>query len=708
MNPKATRRWMRPAIAAAAAGAAIAVPLLTFGSTTAQASDGRLEPFQTCDDFVAVARQRALDMLATSGGYVMPMARQGMGELTASGAKQLHSTAPAAADTHSTTNVQVVGIDEPDVVKTDGRRTFAIADGKVYAIDTSGPTAKLMGSVTLPAGAMAREMLLSGNRLLVIAGVQMAIEPGIGGPETLIAPEMDRIATVGTTFVDVDVSDLAKPTVRESLTVDGSYSSARLTGSTARIVMNSDPLTTIGMRATNEGEFRSAIAAAQADNFIPSATFTDAAGTQTTGPLVACANISHPSRATPLGMLSIMTMDLSSGIRPVDSDAVMAQGATVMASQDRMYVALSHSDVDGKMMVAKTDIHVFDAATKDQTRYVATGTVTGTLLNQFAMSEYDGRLRVATTLESYGVMAEEPSGVVTGSDPVTVDPVEEPTASDDGAVGAAASPPSTGEDTPSSNATTASSPVATSVAIAPSTTESAVSVLELQGDKLTQVGRVAGLGKGEQIYAVRFIGPTGYVVTFRRTDPLYTVDLSNPTKPRVVGELKIPGYSSYLHPVDDHTLIGVGQMVDDGTAGKGVRPGTTVNGLQVALFDVSDPSAPKRRQVWILPGASSDAEYDAHAFLWWPATQTVVLPTNGMMTTTAAPDGVGAYRPAAIALKVTPNAIAKTATIFHPRSDQTSIRRSIVAGNNLFTFSDAGFKVSSLDGRTSRQWIAFK
>jgi hypothetical protein len=95
---------------------------------------------------------------------------------------------------------------------------------------------------------MAREMLLSGNRLLVIAGVQMAIEPGIGGPETLIAPEMDRIATVGTTFVDVDVSDLAKPTVRESLTVDGSYSSARLTGSTARIVMNSDPLTTIGIR----------------------------------------------------------------------------------------------------------------------------------------------------------------------------------------------------------------------------------------------------------------------------------------------------------------------------------------------------------------------------------------------------------------------------------------------------------------------------
>lgn len=711
MNPKATRRWMRPAIAAAAAGAAIAVPLLTFGSTTAQANDGRLEPFQTCDDFVAVARQRALDMLATNGGYVMPMARGGLRDSAASGAKELHAT-PAAATAHSTTNVQEVGIDEPDVVKTDGRRTFAIAGGKVYAIDTSEPTAKLMGSVALPAGAMAQEMLLSGNRLLVIAGAPMAIEPGIGGPETLIEPAMDRVANMGTTFVDVDVSDLAKPTVRESLTVDGTYTSARLTGSTARIVMNSDPLMALGMGATNEAEYRAAIAAATADDFIPAATFTDAAGTTTTGPLVACANISHPSRATPFGMLSLVTMDLSTGIRPVDSDAVIAQGATVMASQNRMYVALSRSDAEGKMMVAKTDIHVFDAATKGQTNYVATGTVTGTLLNQFAMSEFDGRLRVATTLESYAVMVDEPPVVVTDPDSITVDPAAGPTTSDDGVVGkaagAATSPPSTGDDTTSSDTVDASPPAAMSVAKAPGAPESAVSVLELQGDKLTQVGRVGGLGKGEQIYAVRFIGPTGYVVTFRRTDPLYTVDLSDPTKPRVVGELKIPGYSAYLHPVDDHTLIGVGQMVDDGTTVKRVRPGVAMNGLQVALFDVSDPAAPKRRQVWTLPGAFSDAEYDAHAFLWWPATQTVVLPTNGMATMTGAPDVVGAYRPAAIALKVTPNAITKTATILHPRSDQTSIRRSIVAGNNLFTFSDAGFKVSSLDGRQDRQWVAFK
>ena len=703
MNPKATRRWMRPAIAAVAAGAAITVPLLTFGSTTAQASEGRLEPFQTCDDFVALARRRALNMITAGGGYITPMARDGVAETTASGAKQLHGVSAAASDTHSTTNVQEVGIDEPDVVKTDGRRTFAVAGGKVYAVDTSGPEAKLMGSVTLPAGAMAQEMLLSGNRLLVIAGSVGMIEPGIGGPDVL-ASEMARVANMGTTFVDIDVSDLAKPTVRESLTVNGMYSSARMTGSTARIVMNSDPLSSIAMNATNEDEYRKAIADADADDFVPSATFTDAAGATTTGPLVACANISHPTSDTPFGMLSIMTMDLSKGIRPVDSDAVMAQGATVMASQNRVYVALSRVDHDDNTMVMKTDIHAFDAATPGQTNYVATGTVLGSLLNQFSMSEYDGRLRVATTIESYPAAAAEQSGppvVVTGSDSGTVDPVEEP-AGGGGSDDVGVSPASDGASADSSTGSDVGVPGPASSIIALPASESAVSILELDGDKLTQVGRVAGLGKGERIYAVRFIGPTGYVVTFRQTDPLYTVDLSDPTRPRVVGELKIPGYSSYLHPVDDHTLIGVGQMVGDGTT-RGAR----ISGLQVALFDVSDPSAPKRTQLWTLPGAYSDAEYDSHAFLWWPKSGTVVLPANGSVTT-AAPDRVGSfYRPAAIALKLTPSAITRTATILHPKSDQTAIRRSVVVGENLYTFSDAGFKVSSLDGTQSRQWVPF-
>ena len=115
--------------------------------------------------------------------------------------------------------------------------------------------------------------------------------------------------------------------------------------------------------------------------------------------------------------------------------------------------------------------------------------------------------------------------------------------------------------------------------------ESFVTTLAAAGDRLVEVGRVGGIGRGEQIYAVRFIGDAGYVVTFRQVDPLYTLDLSDAAEPRVVGELKIPGYSAYLHPVGDGLLLGIGQDANS--------DGIT-SGVQASLFDVSDPAAPAR------------------------------------------------------------------------------------------------------------------
>src|SRR5690606_30980211 len=108
-----------------------------------------------------------------------------------------------------------------------------------------------------------------------------------------------------------------------------------------------------------------------------------------------------------------------------------------------------------------------------------------------------------------------------------------------------------------------------------------------------------------------------YVVTFRQTDPFYTVDLSDPTAPRVVGELKIPGFSSYLHPIDDDLVIGVGQQADD----RGVPQGS-----KVSLFDVTDLASPTEVATWTLPASQSRVEHDHHAFLYWPATKQLVMP----------------------------------------------------------------------------------
>ena len=158
--------------------------------------------------------------------------------------------------------------------------------------------------------------------------------------------------------------------------------------------------------------------------------------------------------------------------------------------------------------------------------------------------------------------------------------------------------------------------------------ESAVRTLQERDGRLVQVGAVGGLGKGERIYAVRYIGDTGFVVTFRQVDPLYTLDLSDPAKPRVVGELKVPGYSAYLHPVGDGLLLGVGQDATE----EGRR-----TGVQLSLFDVSDLAKPVRLDQYAV-GATrrTPVEEDHQAFLWWAPERLAVIPAVHYARTTSA------------------------------------------------------------------------
>ncbi|MGH9039627.1 MAG: beta-propeller domain-containing protein, partial [Acidimicrobiia bacterium] len=226
-------------------------------------------------------------------------------------------------------------------------------------------------------------------------------------------------------------------------------------------------------------------------------------------------------------------------------------------------------------------------------------------------------------------------------------------------------------------------------------------VLEDRAGALETVGAVGGLGRGEQIYAVRFMGPVGYVGTFRQTDPLYTLDLSDPAAPRVVGELKIPGYSAYLHPVGEGLLLGVGQDATD----TGRR-----TGAQVSLFDVSDPAQPRRLDQVDLGQGSSAAEFDHHAFLWWEPKGLAVIPLQ-----TYDPE----YASVAVGLSVVPGrGLGEAGRVTHPRSvpggagkmafdGYNFIERSLVIDDALFTVSQAGVLASSLDGLADRDWVAF-
>jgi uncharacterized secreted protein with C-terminal beta-propeller domain len=518
-----------------------------------------------------------------------------------------------ASPSYSTTNVQEEGVDEPDVVKTDGATIFSVVGSTLYAIDATGAP-RVAGTLAL--GRYGGDLMLHGHRLIVIQGS--------GGPIALrIAPSPVSTQTV---ITEVDVSDPAHLKVARTLTLDGSYVNARQNGGTVRVVLSSTPRAYAVPAARDEASGR-----------VPRSRFASRiSGRHRVRAIVPCGTVRRPPAFSGLGLLSILTVDLDKGLWAVDADGVMTDAQTVYGSPSHLYVATQRwIDPDtkvGGLPATSTLIHRFDVSDPDRTTYEASGAVDGYLLNQYSLSEYKGDLRVAST-----------------SRPAWWQ-------------GAQTVP-----------------------------SQSYVTVLRRQGATLAPIGRVAGLGQGQRIYSVRFIGDVGYVVTFRQIDPLYTIGLADPTQPKVLGELELLGYSAYLHPIAGDVLLGVGQ---DAT------PEGRTKGVQVSLFGVGDPAHPKLLAQHALgASSSSQVEYDSHAFLYWAPSRLVVLPVQ-VFDDPAAPGFTGA-----VALRVDPSGIAEAGRVAHDPA--TPITRSLVIGSRLWTLSDRGVLASALDGFARLGWLAF-
>ncbi|OPC84824.1 hypothetical protein B4N89_05585 [Embleya scabrispora] len=647
--------------------------------------------------------------------------------------------APAAPTTpeHSTTNTQEVGVDEPDLVKSDGRRVLTVANGRLTVVDTD--THKVTGSLAVP-GARATELLLSGDRALLILDGGPSLPKGKGGSGKM-APIPGDPGLPGTNmqarFVLVDLT--AAPRTLGDLTVDGAYADARQVGSTARIVVRSRPrLNMSTYRTRDRDKAVDRIRRSTVGDWLPQFTLV-ANGRTESGNLVGCDRVSRPaSRAgepghTGAATLSVLSFDLTRDLDKGDPVTVAADVDNVYASESNLYLATTTSrravSKDAKVIgggppSTTTAINQLDISGKGTPKLVATGVVSGTMVNQYAMSELGGNLRVATTLRpgDPSIPQSGPGDVPPGDTarsttaPGTAKPgTFAPSTAQGGAAPADSVPgsapngssgsaiaPSDGTDTrptspsmPSARPSTAPPPP-----IAPrSSSESAITVLARNGDRLTQIGRVGGLGRTERIMGVRFAGPIAYVVTFRQTDPLYTIDLSDPRNPRTVGELKINGYSAYLHPIADGRLIGVGQDATD----SGARLGT-----QVSLFDVRTPADPTRVAQYTIPNGSSQAEQDAHAFLYWPKDGTVVVPVTGAYSTPDRsqiapgekyPGTRGTY---ALVLRVDGTRIVEVGRVTHPDS---RILRSLVVSDELWTVSAAGVSVDRLADVRQVAWI---
>jgi Beta propeller domain len=244
--------------------------------------------------------------------------------------------------------------------------------------------------------------------------------------------------------------------------------------------------------------------------------------------------------------------------------------------------------------------------------------------------------------------------------------------------------------------------------------ESESAVVVIDAATVEEVGRVGGLGVTETIRSVRFIGDLGVVVTFRQTDPLYTLDLSDPADPQLVGELKVPGYSAYLHPVGDGRLLGVGQDATE----EGM-----VTGVQASLFDVSDPAAPTRIDQVTFGQGSAGVESDPRAFLYWPDRQLAVLPLQTWspgipIEPGAGDDAVGSGSSSspgliaptesfygAVGVRVEGEGLAEAGRVSNPAASARGgfpgegdpVQRAFVAGDVLYTVGYSSLAAANLD-----------
>jgi hypothetical protein len=558
-------------------------------------------------------------VMTMPGNVSRPQGGSGGGASTGGPAAPAPAVARMAVGNHSGTNVQEEGVDEPDIVKTDGTHIFFLS-GNVLRAVRAGENPRLEGSLRLNGIGGDRQMLLAADRILVFS---TALEGS--------KPDATKWQSVGHVAVSVvDVSDRSAMRVTQTLHIEGSYVSARLAGGLARLVVRSGPmLPTIQPTEDTEAGAKVALArnkrivrSAGPKAWLPEFAVMRGGRTVSSGVAVPCNAVHYPKAFAGLSMVTVLTIDPANPT-PRDGTTINADADTVYATPDTLYLAAPTWKPGN--LITTTQVHQFDIRGSSAPAYVASGELAGRPLNQWSFSEHRGYLRVATMIGW--------------------------------------------------------------------NQESRVVVMKRAGSIIAPVATVGGLGKGEHLYGVRFIGDLGYVVTFIKTDPLFVIDLSNPVRPRLRGELKMLGYSSYLHPVGKDLLLGVGQ---DATAdGLG-------QGAQVSLFDVSNPAKPVRLDQVKLGTRGTEIDVDHKAFLWWAEKGLAVVAIHHWWN-----GGTDQFMGAA-GVRVNKRSLEEIGRVTHSKAGVgVRVDRSLVVAGRLYTVSSLGIMASALEELAQRSWIAW-
>lgn len=533
-----------------------------------------LEPAGSCDDLLAHYVDRGLGLVTAWGwSRISPVELQyllggsDLGSIAA--ADQLSASrvekAPGTerqVNSETGTNVQEEGVDEPDTVKTDGELLLRLRgnDLTVYELadaargDDGGDGSGPLGATVRVAGSLRLDSLDDPEMLLsgdtVIA---------VGADAT--SPRDDLGNRTGTRVVTVDISNPTTPTVVEEVGYDAANLSLRQHGSTVRLVLSAglpelDFVTPRGRsRARALEHNRSVVEQSTIEDWLPSYTVGD--GEPET--LLDCTDVALTPDEMGLDTVAVVGFDAAS---PGEVDAIGLTGATEIAyeSDDHLYLAASPG-WDDWTMASRVAFPVGPAPVAGGTSYLFDFRLDGPRATHVASGEVEGAIRDRWAMD-------EADGVLR----VAVGPTEE-----------------TGD-------------------------FNAVVSFERQGQDLVELGRLNGLGVREDIKAVRWFDDLAIVVTFRQVDPLYAIDLTDDAAPRMLGKLKIPGFSSYLHPMGSMRMIGLGE----GPSGDGW-------GAQMGLFDVTDLTEPRRLDVHSYGRRTTPlAATDPRAFTWVPEHRTVL------------------------------------------------------------------------------------
>jgi hypothetical protein len=593
------------------------------------------------------------------------------------------ASAPASnqPSSYTTTNTQVAGVDEADFVKNDGTRLFVLTGQRLYT-NRTWPADQLSVQGALDLEGWPREMFLDGDTVTVFSNVYTAypmdIAPGVAMP-ACGADLMDCGYWYGNTtkVTEVDVSDLAHPRVLSEVYLPGSYNTSRKVGHEARVVLSDQLRWPQGLQywPENSGtissqlEWNVAIDALEQKNealirATPLASWLPVGKRRLEdGSLVdlsyKCSDFSRSNAPSEGGIVTVASLDLPRPDADPQRSSLLANVSTVYADADSLYVASPHWywwPEPGEQDF--TYLYKFDIS-GPKARFVAGGGVDGITYDQFSLDEYQGHLRVATQVSRLVDDGDNPWGRWE--------------------------------------------------------TTNQLAVLAQDGASLHEVGKLKDIAPGEWLMGARFVGPRAFLSTFLYTDPFFTFDLSDPENPKRVGQLEVPGYSSYLQAIDDTHVLAIGMHLPD-TSGAGGGDGSggvasTSDGipLQLSLFDVSDLANPvlvDRKDVGV--GDSwSDALWDHKAFNWYPERKLLAIPFCDWIYD--ANDYWGSFVSDLRVFSVDPvqgitargalsmsDVYAEDGNPYWGYYWWPQIRRSVMADDFVYAISDAGVRVANV------------